>query len=334
MSMERQVVVCVKPARSITAGPSVGPRPAQRARAALRPVKNEADFFALEEALRARDRGEVGRVVCVSAGPPRAREALVAALEMGADHAIRIDVSDDSGLDTTAAAALLAAAIRSFGGRLVFAAQMSDHGGSGLVPPFLARRLDAVYLSNVMTFRLTDGEVEIQRRVERGGRQAWRAPLPAVVAFDGGINIPRYPRVAARLRARRQTIEETSPAVLGVDLRSLPHVLDVLRLEPLRRRPKKIALPTREASAADRMRALVGGGIAAKANKVVAGPVDQLVATTVAFLKERRLLDYGRDSLVRHPSAPDTPMALHLPAGGRDDGEHPSPHASSVLGSR
>jgi electron transfer flavoprotein beta subunit len=294
MSVEREVFVCVKQAMSIAGAASVGPQAAQRAGTAPRPVRNEADMFALEEALRARDRGEVERVVCVSVGSPRAREALVAALAMGADHAVRIDVSDDAGLDAGATAALLAAAIGSLGGRLVFAAQTSDDERSGLVPAFLARRLDAVYLSNAATFRLTDGEVEIQRRVKRGGRQVWRAALPAVVAFDGGINVPRYPRVAARFRARRQTIEETSPAVLGVDLGSLPRPVAILRIEPLRRRTKKMALPAREGSAADRMRALVGGGIAAKASKVVAGPIDQLVAAAVAFLKERRLLEHGR----------------------------------------
>jgi electron transfer flavoprotein beta subunit len=287
MTIEREAFVCVKPAMSIAEAPA---RPAHRAGTVAHPVNNEADMFALEEALRARDRGEVGRVVCVSLGPPRAREALVAALEMGADHALRIDVSDGASLGMTATTTLLAAAICSFRGQLVFAAQMSGNGGSGLVPAFLARRLDAVYLSNAVAFRLTDGEVEIQRRVQRGGRQIWRATLPAVVAFESGINVPRYPRVAARFRARRQTIEETSPAGLGVDLDSLPRVLEILRLESLRRRPKKIALPTREASAVDRLRTLVGGDFAAKANKVVAGPVDQMVAATVAFLKERHLL--------------------------------------------
>jgi electron transfer flavoprotein beta subunit len=284
MNAERSVFVCVKQATSIAKAPGGG----QRA------VNNEADMFALEEALRARDRGEVGRVVSISVGPRRAREALVAALAMGADHAVRVDVPEDTGLDASAVAALLAAAIRSFGGRLAFAAQKSDDGRSGLVPAFLARHLDAVYLSNAATVHLTDGEIEIQRRVERGGRQVWRAALPAVVAFDSGINVPRYPRLATRLRARRQTIEETSPAVLAVDLGSLPRSVEILRVEPLRRRPKKLALPASESSAADRMRAIVGGGIPAKASSVVAGPVDQLVAATVAFLKERRLLDPGR----------------------------------------
>jgi electron transfer flavoprotein beta subunit len=291
MSARREAFVCVKPPTTVTAVASADhPQAARRGATSPRPAANEADLFALEEALRARDRGEVERVICVSVGAPRAREALVAALAMGADHAVRIDVAGDAGLDAAATAALLAAAIRSRGGRLVFAAQASDDGRSGLVPPFLASRLDAAYLSNAAAARLADGEVEILRRVERGGRQVWRAALPAVVACDGGINLPRYPRVAARLRARRQRIEETSPAALGVDLGSLPRPVAIVRLEPLRRRPKKIATPASQSSAADRMKALVGGGVTTKASKVLAGPLDQLVAATVAFLRERRFL--------------------------------------------
>jgi electron transfer flavoprotein beta subunit len=286
MSMEREVFVCVKPAMPLAESPGAAPRP----------VRNEANAFAVEEALRARDRGEVERVTCLCVGPPRAREALVAALAMGADRALRIDVPEAAGLDAGATAALLAAAIRSLGGRLVFAAQASDDERSGLVPAFLARGLDAAYLSNAVTFRLMGAELEIQRRAERGDRQVWAAALPAVVAFDRGINVPRYPRVAERLRARRQAIEETRPDALGADLGALPRLVKLLRLEPLRRRPKKVALPASEGSAADRMRALVVGGVTAKASKVVTGPIDRLVEVTVSFLKERRLLDEGRQT--------------------------------------
>jgi electron transfer flavoprotein beta subunit len=44
------------------------------------------------------------------------------------------------------------------------------------------------------------------------GRDVYRVPLPAVVTVKEGINLPRYPSVPAKLRARRKPVERIQPA--------------------------------------------------------------------------------------------------------------------------
>jgi electron transfer flavoprotein beta subunit len=44
------------------------------------------------------------------------------------------------------------------------------------------------------------------------GRDVYVLPLPAVVAVKEGINLPRYPSVPGRLRAKRKPLESSSPA--------------------------------------------------------------------------------------------------------------------------
>jgi electron transfer flavoprotein alpha/beta subunit len=211
---------------------------------------------------------------------------------MGVDQIVRIDVGDDELLDAAATGSLLAAVIRALGARLVFAAQRSAGGGSGLVPAFLARALDAAYLSNAVSVRVERDAVEIQRRLGHGDRQMWAARLPVVVAFDAAINVPRYPRVGVRLAARRRAVDPVSPAAVNAPVSSLPRSTALVRLTPARFRPKKTALPAASQSAADRMRALMTGGIAGKKDRrVLKGPVAELTAETLSFLEERNLLD-------------------------------------------
>ena len=45
-----------------------------------------------------------------------------------------------------------------------------------------------------------------------GGRDVYRVPLPAVVTVKEGINLPRYPSVPAKLRARKKTVDTSAPS--------------------------------------------------------------------------------------------------------------------------
>ncbi len=49
------------------------------------------------------------------------------------------------------------------------------------------------------------------RREYRGVEEIYDIPLPAVVSVKEGINLPRYPSLPGRLRAKRATIEQSAP---------------------------------------------------------------------------------------------------------------------------
>lgn len=296
MSALAELFVCVKQALDIEGMLRLAPGESAVDPSCRRFVRNEPDAFALEAALELRDRGEASRVTAVLAGPEAGREALAFALAMGADRAVRIDLPEEVGLDPAATGALLAAALRRLGAQLVLTAQRSADGGSGLVPVAIARFLGAAYLSNAAALRLLDGQVEIERKLERGNREVWRASLPAVVAVETGANVPRYVSVAARVIARRAPQETLGATELGIALEALPCRTARLRLAPPRVRPKKLGAASAAQSVQERLAQIMSGGVAAKKEKkVLRGTPQELAEAVVRLLRERDLLGQRRE---------------------------------------
>lgn len=288
---ERDLFVCVKQAVSIEGALSLAPGEKALAPECRRWVPNEADAFALEEALRLRETGRVNRVTCLTVGPEAASSVLAWSLAMGADRALRIHLEGDALADSVAVGTILAAAVARENGRLVFAAQRSDDGGSGIVPAALAHALGAAYLSNVISVSLENERVEIQRKLERGNRQVWTAALPAVVAFEPGANFPRYVSVAALAVAQRRPVDDGTPRDVGCDPAAIAPLVRLQRLATPRVRPKKTVSLTSGQSVADRLKMIMSGGMTdKKEKKVLKGAPDQLASEVIKLLRERQLL--------------------------------------------
>src|ERR1700678_2698693 len=71
---------------------------------------NEPDAYALEEALRQKEK-HGGEVVVITSGPPRAQQVLREALAKGADRAIHLEGDRFATLDAANVARALAASI-------------------------------------------------------------------------------------------------------------------------------------------------------------------------------------------------------------------------------
>jgi electron transfer flavoprotein beta subunit len=48
-----------------------------------------------------------------------------------------------------------------------------------------------------------------------GGRDVYHVALPAVVTVKEGLNLPRYPSVPGRMRAKRKPLETRTPVRAG-----------------------------------------------------------------------------------------------------------------------
>jgi len=287
----RELFVCVKQSVAVEGAVSLSADERLLAPECRKWVPNEADAFALEQALRLREAGAVESVTCLTAGPVEAGAMLALCLAMGADRAVRIDLPEGAFLDGSATGALLGAAIERLGGRLVLAAQRSDDGRSGIVPAAIARALGAAYLSNVAATRFDGERVEVERKLERGNRQVWAAALPAVVAVEPGTILPRYVSVAALILARRRPVEELTAQSFGVALDALPQLTALQRLAPPRLRPKKTAALASGLSSADRQKLILGGTVGGtKEKRVLKGSPAELADEVVSLLRERELL--------------------------------------------
>src|SRR5262245_46064770 len=130
---------------------------------------NEADNYALEEALRLRDK-HGGEVVVVSLGGEEAARVLRAGLAMGADRAIQISMEKPWSLGEFAVAEALSAAIRKDGGAdLVLAGVQSDDLGTGATGVMLAEFLGVPHATIVIAIEANPDAKTLRVRRELEG---------------------------------------------------------------------------------------------------------------------------------------------------------------------
>jgi electron transfer flavoprotein beta subunit len=145
-----------------------------------------------------------GGEVCVLAlGPPEAEEQIRECLAIGADRGVLL-ATDGEEWDAQATAAAIAAEADGFD-LIVFGNESADSGGFQ-VGIRVAHALGRPVVTGLKGLSVEDGRARCEQEVA-GGRDVYRLPLPAVVTVLEGINLPRYPSVPAKLRARQKPIE-------------------------------------------------------------------------------------------------------------------------------
>jgi len=172
---------------------------------------NEPDTFALEEALRLREKFG-GEVVVASLGPERVRQAIKEALAKGADRAIHIRDDEFYALDPLQAATSLAAALREEKFDLVLTGLQSDDHGFAQTGVILAELLDLPHATIIMEIQVQDGRLRVKRELEGGWFQWVEMTLPAVLAIQSGINKPRYASLKGIMAAKKKEIRAVSRA--------------------------------------------------------------------------------------------------------------------------
>jgi electron transfer flavoprotein beta subunit len=167
----------------------------------------------VEEAVRIAE--EIGASTTVlTLGPPEAEEQLRDALAIGIDRAVHL-VTDGSDWDPDATTAALVAAIeaeRAAGNDpdLVILGSESADNGNYQVGIRVAHALGRPCVTGLKGLTVQNDHVCCEQEVA-SGRDVYVVPLPAVVTVKEGINLPRYPSVPAKLRARRKPIERAEP---------------------------------------------------------------------------------------------------------------------------
>lgn len=185
-------------------------------------IVNPYDLYALEEALRLKDRYG-GRITVLCMGPPQAEAALRKALSFGADDAILLTDRAFAGADTLATSYALAAAIRKIQQDMpvdvVFAGKQTIDGDTAQVGPGIATRLGLQLLTYVSAIDAVDtqsGEITVQRRAE-GGVQVLKTALPCLVTVLEGLNEMRFATMADMFRSARHPITVWNREAAGID---------------------------------------------------------------------------------------------------------------------
>ncbi|MCC7008348.1 MAG: electron transfer flavoprotein subunit beta/FixA family protein [Acidobacteria bacterium] len=186
---------------------------------------NEPDAYALEEALRLRDRTG-GEVVAVSAGPARVVQVLREALARGADRAIHVAGDHLAQADALETATALAGALRDEPVDLVLTGLQSHDQESGQVGVVLAELLGLPHATIVVAVDLVpDGGLRAKRELEGGWFQWTALPRPAVLTMQSGINQLRYATLKGIMAARAKPLHTYEAA-------GNPPVVQIRRLVP------------------------------------------------------------------------------------------------------
>ena len=172
---------------------------------------NEPDAYALEEALRLKEK-HGGEVIACCAGPARATQVIREALARGADRAIHVESDALATADANAIAEALAGAIKEESVDLVLTGLQSDEQGFGQVGVVLAEKLGMPHATIIMEVQKTDSSLRVKRELEGGWFQWVGLPLPALLTIQSGINQLRYATLKGIMAAKKKEIKKVSPA--------------------------------------------------------------------------------------------------------------------------
>src|SRR5262245_2705952 len=173
---------------------------------------NEPDAYALEEALRLKEK-HGGEVVVCSAGPARVAQVIREALARGADRAIHVEDDGLASADAFAVAAALGSAMSEEKFDLVLTGLQSDDQGMAQTGVVLAERLGMPHATIIMEVRVESSAVRVKRELEGGWFQWVTMPLPAVLTIQSGINQLRYATLKGIMAAKKKEIRKAPAAV-------------------------------------------------------------------------------------------------------------------------
>jgi electron transfer flavoprotein beta subunit len=178
----------------------------------------------VEEAVQIVER-EGGSVTVLTLGPAEAEEQLRDMMAIGADRAIHL-LTDGEEWDPQATAAAIVAAIRADEQPydLILFGNESADAGNYQVAIRVAHALGMPSVTGVKAISFESGGAVCEQEVA-GGRDIYELALPAVVSVKEGINLPRYPSVPGRLRAKRKPLEASNPERLAAQLEMVKLVL-------------------------------------------------------------------------------------------------------------
>ena len=169
---------------------------------------------AVEEAVRLVE-AHGGSSTVLTLGPEVATEQLRSAIAMGVDRAILLGIGDDE-WDAVATAVAILDAVRAEqeAGRgfdvLLFGNEAADTGDYQ-VGIRVAHALGLPCVTGIKRLEVSDGTATVRRESASGGWEIFEVGLPAVFTVKEGINLPRYPSVPGRMRAKKKEIERIEP---------------------------------------------------------------------------------------------------------------------------
>jgi electron transfer flavoprotein beta subunit len=168
---------------------------------------NPLDMYAVEEAVRLKEKFDDVKVTVISMGPPGVVKTIKEAIAMGCDEGYLLSDRAFAGADTLATAYALSAALRKVGEfDLVFTGERATDGETGQVGPSVATQLGipvVTYVSEVV--KVNGNTIRVKRSIE-GGKETIEVETPVLLSVVKEINEPRISNLSGKLSAKAKEI--------------------------------------------------------------------------------------------------------------------------------
>ncbi len=170
-------------------------------------IINPYDEFAIEEAVRIKEKKPDTEITLLSLGPDGFKDSIKRALAMGADKAVHLMDAKFEGLDSYGLAGVLARSIASIPYDLILCGRQAVDMDRAQTGPALATFLGIPFVTVVTGVEFSDDfqSAKISRQVE-GGSEICELPLPLLLTCQKGLNEPRLPSLKGIMAAKKKEI--------------------------------------------------------------------------------------------------------------------------------
>ncbi len=215
-----KIIVCIKQVPDTT-DVKINPETNTLIREGVASIINPFDAYAIEEAVRLRERFG-GEAIALTMGPPQAEGALREALSLGIDSVVHLSDRAFAGSDTWATSLILAKAIEKISDYdLVVCGKQASDGDTAQVGPGIATHLNlpqATYVRRIDTLHLdASPNIMVVERLLEEGYEILELQLPALITVVKEINEPRMPSLRGKMSARKAQIPVWSNKDLNID---------------------------------------------------------------------------------------------------------------------
>lgn len=167
-------------------------------------VVNPYDEYALEEAIRLKEKVPGSEITVISLGPEKANQIILKALAMGAKKAVHLK-ADSIPQDSFAVANALAQELKEGNYDLIFFGKKAVDFDNHQIGAIVGELLSLPCVTACTHYEFKDGKITAYREVE-GGVEVYEVTLPAVFTQEKGHNEPRYPQLRELMAAGRKPI--------------------------------------------------------------------------------------------------------------------------------
>jgi electron transfer flavoprotein beta subunit len=257
---------------------------------------NPCDLAALGAAvnlIRARGKGSVTALLL---GPRRSKKTLRRCLDYGADRAIHLVYEKIEDVESHQVADILSQSVQrlQLPHDLIFAGHRGSGSGwaSGCIGIQVAAIMGLPYLSRVsgIAWGTESNALVVNCMEDFGTRTTWKCRPPLALIMHPETHPPEYPSLGVSLEALDTRVEQVDLVPLNLEpsriIRRIRH-LGTSRPKP---RPRKVFTPDSLLPAAERIRAIMGGGLKQKRSEFLEGCPEELAARILDFLIEKKLL--------------------------------------------